>query len=49
MLTIEETRKYLPKECKNLSDEQVRKLRDETHGLAELILDIYFDQENYEK
>ena len=49
MPSIEETRKSLPDEYKNMPDEEVRKIRDEMHSLADLLLDIYFDKEKEEK
>ena len=49
MLSIEETRKSLPDEYKNMPDEEVRKIRDEMDTLADLLLDIYFDKEKEEK
>jgi len=39
MLSIEEMKKLLPKDDKNLSDEEVKKIKDKFYELGNLIFD----------
>lgn len=41
MLGIEEVKKLLPEEDKNLSNQEIAQIRDACQGFAELALEIY--------
>lgn len=46
MLSIEKMKKLLPKEDKNLSDEEIIKIRDKFYELGQLIFDVWLDEKN---
>lgn len=46
MITIEELRKTLPEKYKNLSDEEVTKLRNTLDGLANVLFDMWLKKKN---
>lgn len=46
MLTIEEIRDTLPDRGKDLSDEQLLKLRDDMYGLAQICFDVWLAKKN---
>ena len=45
MLSIEEIRKTLKGDDKNLPDEEVRKIRDELYGLAEIVFEKWMQDQ----
>lgn len=49
MLTIEECRKTLEDGGKDLSDEEVEKIRDELYELGNLALECYFEEKRQNK
>lgn len=49
MLSIEEIRDKLPDKGKDLSDEQVKKIRDDMNQLAEIIFDKWLAERNEAK
>lgn len=46
MLSIQELRATLPDEYKNLSDEEVTKLRNTLDGLANVMFDMWLKKKN---
>lgn len=46
MLSLEECRKYLPKDKVEISDERLIELRDHLYGMVELALEDYFNKTN---
>lgn len=44
MLSIDECRKYLDDDGKNMADEQVKNLRDALYSISESVLDPYFKE-----
>lgn len=46
MITIEELRKTLPEKYKNLSDEELTKLRNTLDGLANVFFDMWLKKRN---
>ena len=49
MLTIEEIRNTLPDKGKDLTDEQLLKLRDDMYGLARLCFDMWRTRQKQKK
>ena len=49
MLTIEQARKSLPDNGKDLSDEEVEKIRDEFYQLTSIIFDTWLSERNEKK
>jgi hypothetical protein len=46
MLSIDDVRKILGKEAEGLSDEELTRIRDEYHILAEIVLDQWEIEKN---
>lgn len=49
MLSLDEIRKTLPPECKDWSDERVKKLSDQMDQLADVLFDMWLAEQNKEK
>lgn len=49
MLSIKQIRNKLPNKGKDLSDEEVTKLRDTMYGLANIFFDMWLKKRNAQK
>ncbi len=49
MLSLDKIRKTLPPECKDWSDEQVKKLSDQMYQIADAVFDMWLVERNKEK